>query len=114
MFRCLVSKKLETISTDFVVMASHYKRVQRCGDDVEPGDVSLSDLTSDSTFVRPSVEAAGESGSMSTELAEPLSAPTHLPQELPPTEGGYGVVGPAGFPSIGVTLGYNNGLPGPF
>ena len=55
-----------------------------------------------------------ESGSMSTELAEPLSAPTHLPQELPPTEGGYGVVGPAGFPSIGVTLGYNNGLPGPF
>jgi len=58
-------------------MASHYTRskARRHGDDVEPDDVSLSDITSDSTFVRPSVEAAGEPGSMSTEVAESVSAP---------------------------------------
>jgi len=49
--------------------------VRRHGDDVEPDDVSLSDLTSNRTFVRPSVEAAGESGTISTKLAEPISAP---------------------------------------
>jgi len=76
--------------------------VRRHGDDVEPDDVSLSDLTSNRTFVRPSVEAAGESGTISTELAEPISAPTHFPEGLHPTEGGYGVVRPAGSPSTGL------------
>ena len=60
--------------------------MRRHGDDVEPDDVSLSDLTSNRTFVRPSVEAT----------------PTHFPEGLHPTEGGYGVVGPAGSPSTGL------------
>ena len=52
---------------------------------------------------------------MSTELAGPVSAPTHpFPAGSPPSSGGLGVSGPVGPPQMGVsTLGYPSGLAGP-
>jgi len=52
---------------------------------------------------------------MSTELAGPVSAPTHpLPAGSPPSSGGLGVSGPAGPSQVGVSaLGYPSGLAGP-
>ena len=64
-------------------------------------------------FVRLNVAAAEESGSMSTEPAEPVSA--HLsPAGMPTSPGGPGVEGPADSSLVGVfALRYPSGLAGP-
>jgi len=74
--------------------------------DVEPSDAAPSVAATSpfppSIIVGPSVAAAGGSGSVSTELVGPVSAPTHsLPARGPPSSGGLGVSGPAGPPQVG-------------
>jgi len=61
--------------------------------------------------VRLKVAAVDESESMSTELAEPVSA---HPAGRPTSLGGPGVEGPAGSPLVGISaLRYPSGLAGP-
>jgi len=111
-----------------LMMASYYTRskVPRTSElvtsecsDVEPSDAAPSAAATSplplSITVRPSAAAAGEFGSMSTEPAEPVSAPIHpLPAGGPSSLGGRGVLGPAGSPQVGVsTLGYPSGQAGP-
>ena len=89
-------------------------RPSECGD-VEPSDVApVATSSSPSKItVRPNVAAAGESGSMSTEPAEPVSAHPS-PAGRPTSPGGPGVEGPAGSPLVGVSaLRYPSGLAGP-
>jgi len=108
-------------------MASYYTRskVPRTSEiapsecsDVEPSDIAPSAATPSlppSTFAGPSVEAVGESESVSAELAGPVSAPI-LPFQVgsPPSSGSHGVLGPAGSPYVGVSArGYPSGLAGP-
>ena len=96
------------------MMASYYTRskVPRTSElvtsecsDVEPSDAAPSAAATSplplSITVRPSAAAAGEFGSMSTEPAEPVSAPIHpLPAGGPSSLGGRGVLGPAGSPPV--------------
>jgi len=111
------------------MMASYYTRskVPRTSElvpsecsDVEPSDAAPSAAATlpltFSIFVGPSVAAAGESGSMSSEPTGPVSALTHpLPvQEGPPSLRGRGVLRPAGSPLVEVSaLGYSSVLAGP-
>jgi len=94
-------------------------RSELADSNVEPSDAAPSAATSPlppSVFVGPSVVAAGESGSMSTESAGPVSAPTHsLPAGSPPSLGSYGVLGPAVLLKWGLCPGvvYPSGLAGP-
>ena len=63
--------------------------------------------------LRLKVAAVGESESISTELAEPVSAHPS-PAGRPTSLGGPGVEGPAGSPLVGVSaLRYPSGLAGP-
>ena len=51
---------------------------------------------------------------MAAELARPMSVPTvSSPEGRPSSGGGSGLLGPAGSPPAGVTLGYPSGLAGP-
>jgi len=102
-------------------MASHYTRskAHRPGD-VEPDDVARvaatvsTDAVSDTTPIRPSVLATGEPGSMATQPAGPVSVPTvPSPEARPSFGGGSELLGPAGSPPVGATLGYPSGLVGP-
>ena len=71
--------------------------------DVEPSDAAPSAATSlpPSIFVGPSDVTVGGPGSVSTESAGPVSAPTHsLPAGSPPSSGSHGVLGPAGSPQV--------------
>jgi len=98
-------------------MASYFTRSKvprpsEC-DDVEPSDVApvVASSSPSTTTVRLSVAAVGESESMSTELAEPVSA---HPAGRPTSLGGPGVEGPAGSTLVGVSaLRYPSGLAGP-
>jgi len=85
--------------------------------DVEPGDAAPSAAATSplphSTIVRPTVAAAEESESMTTEPAEPVSAHPS-PAGRPTSLGGPGVEGPADSSLVGVsTLGYPSGHAGP-
>jgi len=104
-----------------LVMASYYTRSKaprpsECSD-VEASDVAPVAATSapSSTLVRPNVAAVGEPESMSTEPAEPVSAPIHLsPAGRPPFQGGLSMKQFVGYPQMGVSaLGYPSGLAGP-
>ena len=53
-------------------------------------------------FVRPNGAAVGESESMSTELAEPVTA-NPSPAGRPTSQGGPGLEGPAGSPLVWVS-----------
>jgi len=84
-------------------MASYFSRSKvprpsECGD-VEPSDVAPVAMTSSpsTTTVRLKVETVGESQSMSTEPAKPVSAHPSLAGR-PTSLGGPGVEGPAGSP----------------
>jgi len=107
-------------------MASYYTRskVPRTSEvapsecsDVEHSDAAPSVAATSplplSITVRPSAAAAEESGSMSTEPAEPVSAHSS-PGGRPISLGGPGVEGPADSSLVGVSaLGYLSGLAGP-
>jgi len=75
--------------------------------DVEPSDAApplAATSLPPSIFVGKNVVAAGELGSVSTESAGPVSAPTHsLPAGSPPSSGSHGVLGPAGSPQVEVS-----------
>ena len=100
-------------------MASYFTRSKaarpsECSD-VQPSDVApVATSSSPSNIsVRLNVAAAGESGSMSTEQAEPVSAHPS-PAGRPTSPGGPGVKGPADSPLVGVSaLRYPSGLAGP-
>jgi len=98
-------------------MASYFTRSKvprpsECGD-VESSDVAPVATSSppSNISVRLKVAAVDESESMSTELAEPVSA---HPAGRPTSLGGPGVEGPAGSPLVGISaLRYPSGLAGP-
>jgi len=84
--------------------------------DVEPSDVAPVAATSSPSLssVRLSVAAGGAPESMAIESAGPVSVPIH-PSSAGRSSfhGGLGVLGPAGSPPVGVSLGYPSGLAGP-
>jgi len=100
-------------------MASYFTRSKvprpsEC-DDVEPSDVApvATSSSPSTTTVRLKVEAVGESESMSTKPAEPVSAHPS-PAGRPTSLGGPGVEGPAGSPLVGVcALRYPSSQAGP-
>jgi len=108
-----------------LMMASYYTRskVPRTSEiapsecsDVEPGDAAPSAAVTSplprSTIVKPTVAAAEESESMTTESAEPVSASS--PAGRPTCLGGPGAEGPVDSSLVGVfTLGYPSGQGGP-
>ena len=103
-------------------MAFHYTRskAQRPSElapseieysDVEPSDVAPVAVTSS---VGLSVAAVEGPESMAIESAGPASVSIHpSPAGRPSFQGGLGVLGPAGSPQVGVSLGYHSGLAGP-
>jgi len=103
-------------------MAFHYTRskAQRPSElapseieysDVEPSDVAPVAVTSSVGLSVASVEGPE---SMAIESAGPASVSIHpSPAGRPSFQSGLGVLGPAGSPQVGVSLGYHSGLAGP-
>ena len=115
----IVGVNLLSYLSDMVYPYTRFRaRSELADSDIEPSDAAPSAATSSlppSIFVGPNVVAAEGPESVSTELAGPVSAPTHsLPAGGPPSSGSHGMSGSAGPSHVGVSaLGYPSGLAGP-